>query len=114
MMTDIMLATAAQNDEDSGAGSTEGRKRSSQGGGEGNWLEQLAEGLAEVQSKWLDKAQGHLDTMNSKAGSEDSKQFTTAQSTYSAAMQMFSMSAAAASTSIKSVGEDLAGIARKQ
>jgi len=116
MMNDLMLAIAAQNDEDNGAGSTEGRKnsKSSEGEAPSNWLEKLAEGLAEVQSKWLDKADKHLETMNSEADSEDSKAFTTAQSKYSAAMQMFSMSAAASSTSIKSVGEGLAGIARKQ
>jgi len=115
MMQRIMMDTADRNDEDSGAGSTEGKK-SKQGGeaGGGNWLENLAQGLAEAQSLWLDKAQGHLETMKTEAGSDDSKLFTEAQSKYSAAMQMFSMTAAAASTSIKSVGEGLAGIARKQ
>ena len=125
MLESIMMGIAAKNDEESGAGSTEGKKNSKnpEGGG-GNWLEKLAEGLAAVQAKWLEKADAHLAAMDEAAGMEDdakneegqsgTQAFTMAQSKYSAAMQMFSMTAAATSTSIKSVGEGLAGIARKQ
>lgn len=104
---------ANKNDEDNGAGSTEGKK-SSRSGGDGNWLENLAAALGRAQSAWIEKAEGHLAVMEAEAGSDDSKAFTEAQAKYSASMQMFSMTAAASATSIKTIGEGLSGIARKQ
>ena len=82
----------------------------------GNWLEVLAEGMALIQSKWLSKATDAQETMNNSMGESKTQQqaFTVAQSKYTAAMQMFSMTAAATSTSLKTIGEGLAGIARKQ
>jgi len=82
-----------------------------------NWLEKLAEGMAEIQNKWLTKADTAQEDMNKMAGKDDTTSrdaFAKAQSQYTAAMQMFSMVAAATSTSLKSLGEGLPGIARKQ
>lgn len=116
----MIQAMANENDEENGGSES----RSSGGGGGGqqggeNWLEALARGLAEAQSKWLTKAQEHLETMKTNAGadSDDTEArdaFVLAQSQYTASMQMFSMTAAATSTSLKSIGEGLSGIARKQ
>jgi len=82
-----------------------------------NWLEKLAEAMATIQNKWLEKADKAQAKMNENAGDDDTgarDAFVKAQSQYTAAMQMFSMVAAATSTSLKSLGEGLAGIARKQ
>ncbi len=129
MMNNIMNAQAEDNDDENGAGSTEGRSGGSRGEGL-NWLEQLAKGLAEVQGKWLNKASENLEKMQSlsegasteglsdqektEQQTEEQRAFVIAQSQYTAAMQMFSMSAAATSTSLKTIGEGLSGIARKQ
>lgn len=100
------------------AGGAEGGGSASGGGGSGmNWLEKLAEGMAKAQINWLAKADGHQETMQKMSGKDDTASrdaFIMAQSKYTAAMQMFSMTAAATSTSLKTVGEGLAGIARKQ
>jgi hypothetical protein len=84
--------------------------------GEGkNWLVALAGALSEVQGKFLKEALENMDTMKDLAGDEDSShEFLTAQSEYQANMQMFNMMANASGTSLKSIGEGLTALARKQ
>ena len=56
----------------------------------------------------------YTQTLSAKDDDKSRNEFIMAQSKYTAHMQMFSMTAAATSTSLKTVGEGLAGIARKQ
>lgn len=80
-----------------------------------NWLVALAGGLAEVQGKFLMAAMENQEKMESLGtGKEDSQEFLTQQNEYQANMQMFNMMANASSTSIKSIGEGLTALARKQ
>ncbi len=89
----------------------------------GNWLVALARGLSEVQVKFLDAAMDNMDTMKNnsvdetkskEAQAEDREEFIQAQSEYQANMQMFNMMANMTATSLKSLGEGLTAIARKQ
>jgi hypothetical protein len=95
-------------------------------GTEGNWLV----ALAEVQKKFLSAAMKNMDTMkgngsaaisggDSKDKSAQEKQRNAfleaqSQSQYQANMQMFNMVANMTSTLIKTLGEGLASIVRKQ
>ena len=80
----------------------------------GNWLAALARGLASVQADFIDKAMANMEIMKDEVSSEDSRLFLKAQSEYQADMQMFNMMANMTATSIKSLGEGLTSIARKQ
>jgi hypothetical protein len=80
----------------------------------GNWLVALARGLADVQEKFLSKAMENLDTMKASTGEDNREEFLTAQSEYQANTQMFNMMANMTATSLKSIGEGLTSIARKQ
>jgi hypothetical protein len=93
------------------------------GKGSGNWLVALAGALSEVQAKFLNQAMENMDEMKSNtADKNDSKKeaaakrdkFLTAQSEYQANIQMFNMVANMTATSLKSLGEGLTSIARKQ
>jgi len=105
-----------------------------------NWLEALASTLADIQSKFLDKAlaasrimaeeadnvtpaadsEGSGDAGGGEGGGEgggsgqQSGRFLQAQASYTANMQMFTIFSNQVSTSIKTLGEGLAGISRKQ
>jgi len=80
----------------------------------GNWLVALAGALAETQSHFLNKAEVNRQTMLDEVDSEDSKLFLKAQSEFQANMQMFNMMANMTATSLKSLGEGMTAIARKQ
>jgi hypothetical protein len=91
------------------------------GKGGGNWLEQLAKALAKVQVKFLNNAldaQKRLEKAADKAegGSSQGAQsdFIEAQGEFQAAMQMFKQMSELAATAIKSVGEALSTLSRKQ
>jgi len=106
-----------------------------------NWLEALASTLADIQSKFLDKALAASRIMAEEAdnvtpaadsegagnsgsggggGSEAANEAANeggglqAQASYTANMQMFTIFSNQVSTSIKTLGEGLAGISRKQ
>lgn len=89
-----------------------------------NWLEVLAMNLADIQSKFLDKALDASSTMAAESdnvapggetgGDSKSAKFLEAQALFTANIQMFSLFANQSSTALKSIGEGLAGIARKQ
>jgi hypothetical protein len=98
-------------------------------GTEGNWLVALAGALAKVQQKFLNAAMENMKTMEENgsgavqggdnAQSDEAKEkqrneFLEAQSQYQANMQMFNMVANMTATSLKSLGEGLTSIARKQ
>ena len=83
-------------------------------GGKGgdNWLVMLAKAMAKMQAEHMDKMQAAQEEMGS-AG-DDKEAFFDASATFQAESQMFKMVSEALSTMIKSVGEGLASIARKQ
>ncbi|MES9853159.1 MAG: hypothetical protein ABW170_15185 [Candidatus Thiodiazotropha sp. L084R] len=103
----------------------------------GNWLVALAGALAEVQSEFLTSAMKNMETMREnsskatqgtppknespeakekrqKADESARNEFLMAQSHYQANMQMFNMVANMTATSLKSLGEGMTSIARKQ
>ncbi|MES9853149.1 MAG: hypothetical protein ABW170_15135 [Candidatus Thiodiazotropha sp. L084R] len=119
-------------DESEGEGDGEGGA----GKAAGNWLVALAGSLASVQCKFLDAAMKDMRIMDDNAAGSTQKdtsnmsdeekqayqqeqdkardQFVQAQSRYQANTQMFSMIANMTATSLKSLGEGLTAIARKQ
>lgn len=116
LATDAALFNSRMDNE-----SRRGSASASSSGGKGNWLLELAKGLAEVQDKFLTKALSSLETMKANADSMngegsggDKGAFLTAQAEYQASMQMFNMMANMTSTTLKTLGEGLTAIARKQ
>jgi hypothetical protein len=116
--------------------SEEGDKK--EGGTKGNWLVALAGALATVQNEFLSAAMEDMKIMEDNSAqathskeelegmSDEEKQahqeekdakrdeFIQAQSRYQANMQMFNMIANMTATSLKSLGEGMTAIARKQ
>jgi hypothetical protein len=111
-------------------------KEKGEGKTSGNWLVVLAGSLATVQCKFLDAAMEDMRTMEENSAGATQKdtsemtkekkqkvqqdqdaardKFVKAQSRYQANTQMFSMVADMTATSLKSLGEGLTAIARKQ
>ncbi|WP_456416904.1 hypothetical protein [Thiolapillus sp.] len=85
-----------------------------QGSGKGgdNWLVMLAKAMAKMQAEHMDKMEAAQKEMGS-AG-DDKEAFFDASATFQAESQMFKLVSEALSTMVKSVGEGLASIARKQ
>jgi hypothetical protein len=96
-----------------------------------SWLVALAEAMGKIASEHLGKMldaqaemeasstpQEELDKMSDKdrltQEKKDSEEFTIAQSKYQAESKLFSMATEATSTALKSVGDGLASLARKQ
>ena len=83
----------------------------------------LAQELGRMQGTWLEEAMLNMKTMNNsevkESMTDDQKldkrqEFSKAQSEFQANMQMFNMLANMTATSLKSIGEGLTSIARKQ
>lgn len=88
--------------------------------GSRNFLIVLAEAMGKTQGAFLQNA---LDAQTKMAGIQEdvankiegsAQAFTTAQTEFSAQMQMFNLYSNQVATGIKTIGEALAGIARKQ
>jgi hypothetical protein len=89
-----------------------------------NWLVALAKAMAQVQNKFLSAAMANQKEMqentpdsqstDKSAEDEKRKKFMEAQSEYSANMQMFNQVATTTATTLKTLGEALAAISRKQ
>jgi hypothetical protein len=86
--------------------------------GEGkNWLEVLAGSLADIQNKYMDKvieAKDKLDAAADKDGDDGQSDFITAQNEYQSMLQMYKQMAEISSTTLKTIGEALSTLARKQ
>lgn len=115
-MSDAAYSMVEQAAEDAKEGNGKGK-------GAANWLVALAGALSEIQAKFLNDAMKNMDTMKANAAKEGDSQekaaekrdeFLMAQSEYQANMQMFNMMANMTATSLKSLGEGLTAIARKQ
>jgi hypothetical protein len=96
---------------------TEGASKSSSGsggGGTGNWLAVLARAMGQTAGKHL-KA---MTDLGNKLGGIDSKEnpeeFAKIQAEFQAEAQIFKMFQEAIGTMIKSIGEGMASVARKQ
>ncbi len=119
-------------------GLEEGGKGDKPGAGSGNWLIALADTLSKIQAKFLDAAMaasrdmaaesenavvGGTGASESSGTSEgkgtgtdasQSSAFLEAQGRFTANMQLFNLFANQTATALKTLGEGLAGIARKQ
>lgn len=98
-------------------------------GAAGNWLVQLAKALANIQSKWLDNLMGAYDRMQANTSpelgddaseedkelhAEEQKRFIQAQAEVTAYARLFGMASEVTSNVLKSVGDGLTSVARKQ
>ena len=80
-----------------------------------NFLEILAESMGRAQGKFLEQALIESKKMEGLAGNQErAQEFTIAQARYTALMQMFNIYSNQVATSLKTMGEALSGIARKQ
>lgn len=107
-------AASSQLISDSGE-SEESKKKKGGAGGPGHFLEALAEAMGTVQGNMLNQAKVHSDEMVTQSGDAgDAQKFTLAQTAYTAKMQMFNIYSSQVATSLKTIGEAMSGIARKQ
>ncbi|MES9866065.1 MAG: hypothetical protein ABW157_12050 [Candidatus Thiodiazotropha sp. LLP2] len=97
-------------------------------GGSTNWLVALATAMGKIAGQHLEKmmeAQDDMENSNTdtsemseadaaKAEKEDGKKFTEAQSRFQAESKLFAMTTEATSTALKSIGDGLSSLARKQ
>jgi chloramphenicol 3-O-phosphotransferase len=78
-----------------------------------NFLQLLANAFANMQAEHLDKAMQAQKDMQG-ADKDDTKAFMEANQEFQVQMQMFKMVSESASNALKSIGESLTSIARKQ
>jgi hypothetical protein len=98
-------------------------------GGAANWMIQLAKALADIQSKWLDNLMASYEKMQEHttaapgadasqeekdAHAEDQKAFIQAQAEVTAYARLFGMASEVTANVIKSLGDGLTSVARKQ
>ncbi len=83
-------------------------------GGSGGWLIALANAMAKIQGEFMDKAMKNLDKMEGLTGKDDGSKFMKEQGEYQANMKMFGMMAEASSTALKTVGDAMMSLSRKQ
>lgn len=93
---------------------TEGATKSGSGGGRGNWLAILARALGSTAGKHLKKMVELGEKMGSIDSKESPEQFAQIQAEFQAEAQIFKMFQEAIGTMIKSIGEGLSSVARKQ
>lgn len=107
--TDMLMGLVRRNVEE------EAKKGGNEGEG-ANWLVALAKAMSQVQVEHLNKALEASDTMakNTGEGEKARTNFINAQSEFQAHMKLFSMASEAAANAIKSVGDGLSSLARKQ
>jgi hypothetical protein len=89
---------------------------SGSGEGKGNWLVMLAKAISKVQGEHLNKMLTTSDT-TAKSTNEDEtsrQDFLDAQGEFQAESKLFGMTSKATATAIKTIGDGLSSIARKQ
>jgi hypothetical protein len=123
--SEIDYADCARDIADSG---DEDNKKTGTKGGSTNWLVALATAMGKIAGQHLEKmmeAQDDMENSNTdtsemnetdaaKAEKEDGKKFTEAQSRFQAESKLFAMTTDATSTALKSIGDGLSSLARKQ
>jgi hypothetical protein len=122
--SEIDYADCARDIADSG---DEDDKKATKGGST-NWLVALASAMGKIAGQHLEKmmeAQDDMENSNTdttgmsdedkaKTEKEDGKKFTEAQSRFQAESKLFAMTTEATSTALKSIGDGLSSLARKQ
>jgi len=104
MMDEMKEATAE--------GANKGGNRS--GGGAGNWLALLARALGKTSGEHLKKMVELGEKMGELDSKENPEEFAKIQSEFQAESQIFKMFQEAIGTMVKSVGEGMSSVARKQ
>lgn len=112
-------AAGAAGGEGGEAGGAEGAGGGAEGAGGGggdapNWLVALARAMGETQVKWADRMQASSDQMVATADADEKSAFIKAQNDFAAYARLFAMASEQSSTAIKSVGDGLTSVARKQ
>ncbi|MCG7984836.1 MAG: hypothetical protein JAY90_19045 [Candidatus Thiodiazotropha lotti] len=81
-----------------------------------NWLVALAKAMSSIQSQHLNKMLDAQKEMQDNVGEDEASRenFIEAQSRFQAESKLFSMASEATSTALKSIGDGLSSIARKQ
>ena len=88
------------------------------GGGGGsvtnNWFYALAKAMGEVSGEHLQTMVNKADAMSGLTGKDQASEMAVVQAEMQAAAQQYKMSSETASTVLKSIGEGMAAVARKQ
>jgi hypothetical protein len=79
-----------------------------------SWLAILAGTFAEMQAEHLNKAMEAQNTMQNSTGEDQKKEFMQANADFQQEMQMFKMVSESSANALKSIGEALNSMARKQ
>jgi recombinational DNA repair protein RecT len=90
--------------------------RGSSGGKGDNWLVALAKAMSTIQSSHLNKMLDAQKDMQDNVGEDEAsrEKFIEAQGKFQAESKLFGMASEATSTALKTIGEGLSSIARKQ
>jgi len=104
-----MLQSAMQNETSEASGGSGKR-----GGGAGNWLAILARALGQTAGNHLKNMVELGEKMGSIDSKENPEQFAQTQAEFQAQAQIFKMFQEAIGTMVKSIGEGMSSVARKQ
>ncbi len=83
-------------------------------GGAKNWFTILAQALGKTAGQYLDKMVDLQEKMTNLTDKDDAGKMAEAQAEFQAQSQMFKLASEATSTAVKSIGEGLSSMARKQ
>lgn len=87
----------------------------SAGGANGkSWLVAIAMALGEILGQKAEKLVSLTDQLGGLTGKQDAQEFQKVMAEFQAQSQLFSMISNATSTAIKSIGEGMTAVARKQ
>jgi hypothetical protein len=91
-------------------------KKCSNSGGGDNWLVALAKAMSEIQNEHLTKMLGAQKEMQKNVGEskESREKFIEAQSKFQAESKLFGMASECTATALKTIGDAMSSIARKQ
>jgi|GEM_PF-1828118 len=111
-LTDTLMDGVMKNFEEETKKDGKGGKRSE---GE-NWLVALAKTMSDIQNEHLNKMLDASDKMadNVGEGQEEREAFIDAQSEFQARSKLFGMASEATSTALKTIGDAMSSLARKQ
>ncbi len=93
------------------------------GGAKKGWLHAIAQAMGDAQGKLAARMVGLSQTLSNLAGpasgkgpgaEQAAKEFQVAMTDFQATSQLFSMTSNASSTALKSIGEGMTAVARKQ
>ncbi len=109
IMENIMQMASEETREAGGAGGGAGGA-----GGANNWFYLLAKAMGEVSGQHLQTMINKAQEMSSLTGEDQAAELAVVQAEMQAAAQQFKMASESSSTVIKSIGEGMSAVARKQ